>query len=69
MKVSVSVHVCKRFQRQATGPTQAITPKFVMGSLFHPGSAPSQGATQNVGLGPAHLPAHSPAHGLPTFGP
>ncbi len=37
MKVCVCVCVC------------VIIPKFGMGSSFHPGSAPSQGATQNVG--------------------
>ena len=37
--------VCVYVWRPAAGPTQAITPKFGMGSSFHPGSAPSQGAT------------------------
>jgi hypothetical protein len=36
-------------RRPAAGHTQAITPKFGMGSSFHPGLAPSQGATPNVG--------------------
>ncbi len=36
----------------AVGPTQPITPKFGMGSSFHPGLAPSQGATQNAGPRP-----------------
>jgi hypothetical protein len=36
-------------RRPAAGLTQAITPKFGIGSSFHPGSAPSQGATQIVG--------------------
>ncbi len=40
--------VCVYVRRPAAGPTQPITPKFGMGSSFHPGSAPSQGATQNV---------------------
>ncbi len=43
-----SVYVCVYVRRPAAGPTQAITPKFGMGSSFHPGSAPSQGATPNV---------------------
>ena len=43
------VCVCMYVRRPAAGPTQPITPKFGMGSSFHPGSAPSQGATQNVG--------------------
>ncbi len=34
-------------RRPDAGPTQAITPKFGVGSSFHPGSAPSQVATQN----------------------
>ncbi len=42
------VCVCMCVRRPAAGPTQAITPKFGMGSSFHPGLAPSQGATQNV---------------------
>ncbi len=41
--------VCVRVRRPAAGPTQAIIPKFGRGSSFHPGSAPSQGAAQNVG--------------------
>ncbi len=40
------VFMCVR--RPAAGPTQAITPKFGVGSSFHNVSAPSQGATQNV---------------------
>ncbi len=43
--VCVCVCVCPA---PAARPTQAITPKFGMGSSFHPGSAPSQGATSNV---------------------
>ncbi len=35
-------------RRPAARPTQPITLKFGMGSSFHPGSAPSQGATPNV---------------------
>ncbi len=49
MKVCVCVYVCVCVQRPAAGPTQPITPKFGVGSSFHPGSAPSQGTTQNVG--------------------
>jgi hypothetical protein len=37
------------------GPTHTITPKFGMDSSFHPGSAPSQGVTQNVGPRPRPL--------------
>jgi len=33
-----------------------ITPKFGVGSSFHPGSEPSQGATQNVGPWPCPQP-------------
>ncbi len=43
-----SVCVCVYVRRPAAGPTQHITPKFGMGSSFHPGLAPSQGATPNV---------------------
>ncbi len=46
--VCVCACVCVCVRRPAAGPTQAITPKFGMGSSFHPGSAPSQGATPNV---------------------
>jgi hypothetical protein len=35
-----SVCVCMYVRRPAAGPTQAITPKFGVGSSFHPGSAP-----------------------------
>ncbi len=56
MKVWVCVCVCVR--RPAAGPAQAITPKFGMGSSFHPGSAPSQGATPNVG--PQRYPYSDP---------
>ncbi len=48
MKVCMYVCVCVYVRRPAAGPTQAITPKFGMGSSFHPGSALSQGATPNV---------------------
>jgi hypothetical protein len=48
MYVPVCVCVCVYVRRPAAGPTQAITPKFGMGSSFHLGSAPSQGATPNV---------------------
>ena len=41
-----SMCVCVR--RPVAGPTQPITLKFGMGPSFHPGSAPSQGATANV---------------------
>jgi hypothetical protein len=41
--------VCMYVRRPAAGHTQPSTLKFGMGSSFHPGSAPSQGATQNVG--------------------
>jgi hypothetical protein len=44
-----SMCVCVCVWRRAARPTQAITPKFGVGSSFHPGSAPSQGATKNVG--------------------
>ncbi len=44
-----SVYVRVYVRRPAAGSTQAITPKFGVGSSFHPGSTPSQGATQNVG--------------------
>ena len=44
----VCLCVCVYVRQPAAGPTQAITPKFGMGSSFHPGSAPSQGATPNV---------------------
>ncbi len=42
------VCVCVYVRRPAAGPTQAITPKFGVGSSFYPGSAPSQEATKNV---------------------
>ncbi len=54
MKVCMCVCVCVR--RPAAGPTQPITPKFGMGSSFHPGSAPSQGATRNVDPWPRSQP-------------
>jgi hypothetical protein len=43
MKVCMCVCVCACVcvRRPAAGPTQAITPKFGVGSSFHPGSAPS----------------------------
>ena len=44
--VCVYVGVCVR--RPAARHTQPSTMKFGMGSSFHPGSAPNQGATQNV---------------------
>jgi hypothetical protein len=49
IKMKVCMYVCVYVRRPAAEPTQAITPKFGVGSSFHPGSAPSQGATQNVG--------------------
>ncbi len=54
MKVCVCVCMCVR--RPAAGPTQAITPKFGMGSSFHPGSAPSLGVTPNVDPRPRPWP-------------
>ncbi len=42
------MYVCVYVRRPAAGPTQPISPKFGVGSSFHPGSAPSQGATPNV---------------------
>ncbi len=47
--VCVCVCVCLCVRRPAAGPTQAIITKFGRGSSFHLGSAPSPGATQNVG--------------------
>ncbi len=48
MKVCVCMCVCvSGVRRPIAGPTQPITPIFGMGSSFHPGSAPSQRATQN----------------------
>ncbi len=44
----MKVCVCVCVRRPAAGAVQAITPIFGMGSSFHPGSAPSQGATPNV---------------------
>ncbi len=46
--MKVCMCVCVYVRRPAAGPAQAITPKFGVGSSFHPGSAPSQGATPNV---------------------
>ena len=43
--------VCVCVRRPAAGPTQVIAPKFGMDSSFHPGSAPSQGATPSVDPG------------------
>ncbi len=48
IKMKVCVCVCMCVRQPAAGPTQAITSKFGMGSSFHPGSAPSQGATPDV---------------------
>ncbi len=47
--------VCMYIRRPAAGPTQAITPKFGMGSSFHPGLEPSKGATPNVDPWPRPL--------------
>ncbi len=49
--MKVCMYLCMYVRRPAAGHTQPITPKFGMGSLFHPGSAPSQGATPNVDPG------------------
>jgi hypothetical protein len=57
-------------RQPAAGPSQAIIPKFGVGSSFYRGSVPSQGATLNAGPrphpghapGPAPGPAHGPAH-------
>ncbi len=49
--MKVCVCVCVYVRRPAAGPTQAVTPKFGVGSSFHPGSALSQGATQNIDPG------------------
>jgi hypothetical protein len=46
--VCVCVCVCVYVRRPAAEPKQVITPKFGVRSSFHPGSAPSQGATPNV---------------------
>ncbi len=46
--MKVCMCVCVNVRRPAAGPTQAITQKFGMGSSFHPGLVPSQGATPNV---------------------
>ena len=59
----VCVYVCMYVRRPAAGPTQPITLKFGMGSSFHPGSAPSQGATPNVdpwGYPPIVTPSEKP---------
>ncbi len=60
MKVCMCVcmYVCMYVRRPAAGPTQPITPKFGMGSSFHPGSAPSQGGTPNAG--PQGYPYNDP---------
>jgi hypothetical protein len=49
MKVStyVCMCVCIYVQWPAAGPTQPISPKFGVGSWFHPDSTRSQGATPN----------------------
>jgi hypothetical protein len=38
--------VCVYVRRPAAEPTQAINPKFGVGSSLHPGSAPNQGGPQ-----------------------
>jgi hypothetical protein len=48
IKMKVCMCVCMYVRRPAAGPTQPITPKFGVGSSFHPGSTPSQGATPSV---------------------
>jgi hypothetical protein len=37
IKMKVCMYVCVYVRRPAAGPTHAITPKFGMGSSFHPG--------------------------------
>jgi hypothetical protein len=80
IKMKVCVCVCMCVRRPAAGPTQAITPKFGMGSSFHPGSAPSRGgdpkcwpqAPPTAHPRPAHGPPTArprPAHGPPTARP
>ncbi len=46
--MKVCTYVCMCVRQPAAGPTQPLNPKFGMGSSFHPGLAPSQGATPNV---------------------
>ncbi len=58
MIYNIKMKVCMSVRQPAAGPTQPITPKFGMGSSFHLGSEPSQGATQNVGPRPFPWPAH-----------
>jgi hypothetical protein len=48
IKMKVCMCVCVYVRQPAAGPTLPITPKFGVGSSFHPGSAPSQGPTPNV---------------------
>jgi hypothetical protein len=60
IKMKVCMYVCVYVRRPAAGPTQPITPKFGMGSSFHPGSAPSQGATRNVDPRPRPQPRPQP---------
>ncbi len=52
--------VCLYVRQPAAGPAQPITPKFGVGSSFHLGSAPSQGATQKVGPLPCPHPRPRP---------
>ncbi len=52
------VCLCMYVRRPAAGPTQAITPKFGVGSSFHPGLKPSQGRPQMLTPGPTHSLAH-----------
>ncbi len=63
IKMKVCMYVCVYVRRPAAELTQPITPKFGMGSSFHPGSAPSQGATRNVDPRP---PPHPPPRLLPS---
>ncbi len=52
--------VCMYVRRPAAGPTQAITPKFGMGSSFHLGSAPSQGGRPQMSA-PRGTPVVTPS--------
>ncbi len=52
--------VCMYVPQPAAGPPHSITPKFGMGSAFHPGSEPSYRASQNVDLQPSARPQPCP---------
>ena len=69
IKMKVCVCVCMCVRRPAAGPTQAITPKFGMGSSFHPGSAPSRGGDPKCWPQAPPTAHPRPAHGPPTFSP